>query len=230
MSEPEPDPELDEELEQIAEQLEQQGEPEVTNDWQEATAVEEENWSVPTGRTKSDGTPIHLEVTVSDPQDPSILVAFISSQDRRAATRSLFKACVVSPAEIVREENFEQLSSAFITNMQFRLLGMLGLSKDFLEQLEKMGMLGGMQPAQAQSSTGSLDITDETREKLRQATEAARQNFSEPSDTQSEENSGSDDTSSRTSASSSPTPSAKTESTTPSKKKQNDENEMTTTG
>lgn len=146
------DPDFEEQLAQSAldaadefAELSRAEETAVTDDGSAALAAETEQIEllIPTGREDTEGRPVKVRVKVIDPRTPEVALAVLHAQAfgpkaREQATLELWRACVVSPANILEEPNFQRTTTAFRTSLTYKLLRILGVDGSFFEDLEAM--------------------------------------------------------------------------------------------
>jgi hypothetical protein len=207
----------EEEIEQWAEEHldgdEAFDEPVVTDDIEDALGGEQ-SWQIKTGKHQN-GRPVALKVKVKDPGDQSLLTSYISSQDKEAAAKSLWKACVVEPQGLWKR--YDDVTTAFKLNLTQKVLSMLGFNSDFLATMQDL-VPETATSRPSRSGTESPPSTDSTPDGLGGLGSAGQLRPSEmPSATPDTSDKSDEKKKSKTSGTSTETSGQTTESNTPDK-------------
>lgn len=208
--------ELGEGLENYMEMLQQANEPVEADSWEAALEPEDGlyEWSIETGDYDHEGRPVAVTVKAEDPKNQALIVAYMLSEDKEEAARSLWNACIIEPEEITEPDVYNNLRTKFKMGVTARLLDMLG--QDAGNPLKSMTRRSTAKENRVQSKSDSESQNGSGSDHEKSKRSSSSTSSSTDTSTTSTEPSKSDETSSKTSDSSQQASSQKTTSNTPS--------------
>lgn len=207
---------LGEGLNNYMEMLQEVNEPVEADSWEAALEPDDGvyEWSIETGDYDAEGRPIAVTVRAEDPKNQALIVAYMLSDDKEKAARSLWKACIIEPEEITKPEVYKNLRTKFKMGVTARLLDMLG--QDAGNPLKSMTRRSTSKDKRVQKKSNSESQSGSGSDHPKSKRRSQSTNSSTDTSTTNTETSKSDETSSKTSDTSSEASSQKKSSNTPS--------------
>lgn len=200
-------------LENYMELMQQANEPVEAESWEAALEPDDGLyvWNIPTGDYDEAGRPVAVTVKAEDPKNQALMVAYMLSEDKEEAARSLWKACIVEPEEIVEEDTYANLRTKFKMGVTARILDMLG--QDAGNPLTSMTRRSTDRSKRQSKESLTESQNDSTSTQDESKTSSAQKKSSTDTSTTSTDSTKSDDTASKTGDSSSEASSKRTSST-----------------